>query len=587
MRMIRQRYLLFLLPVILFIAAGDLASEPMSLSEFSPYYQFHEMGFVVKPVRSGCIPKELRKTLPGYDSDALGETGGDGPHHVAAILAGHSTSAEGIEKGDTVYKISDNKKLNKMSYREILAELTRARKNELPITMQRIVHNANNEAMVVTSEYNLCEESSHKRILEETKRNYVQDELIDSRHALILGDFETARSRLMEAVLHMEELEVAGEKQKRTSAMIGAEDAKYFKGDIYETAMANYYMGLLSYIEGNDEEALIGFRRALLNDQESKKPEHQDDFGGSHFMCGLVYGHLNEGDNSRIAFEKLRKCGYSTCPSEEHNTLFIVEMGHAPRKTSSGLEGQLDRFIRDVYPEATAEIFVDGRSIGRTGKIMDIYQQASTMGRTGKDNLQTGKAVTKFMFRLAASAVSSDLGNAVGRAWDVRADTRTWSNLPAEIQALPCRIDPGVHDVTLRFHDAAGRELKRYEQTWYCLPVREDQCSTFLFQAEYDRCNIAEPLELTRIVKVKDKEQTVLFNAYDITGLEPGDTLDVVCLREMVRDEAGELLDVNLEKVNQVKVTRIKKKKAYADIVDWAVGIDKTMYVTRSESSAP
>jgi len=398
---------------------------------------------------------------------------------------------------------------------------------------------------------------------------------------MLLGDWSLAEERLQEALSHMREEVVDGEKEKRTQAMIASEDLKYFKGDIYEAAMANYYCGMLDLAKGNVEDALVGVKRSLLNDMESKNIEHQDDFGATHFLAGLTYNRLEEKDNAALAFNKVKALNGQFAAPERFNTVMLIELGDAPMKVTTGIEGESDDVVRSSYPEASVELIIDGANRGRATKVMDLYEQASTVGRTAKDVLQGGKAALKFLVRMSAACVSSDLSNAVGRAWDVRADTRTWDNLPGEIHVLLCELPEGLHTVTLKFYNASNQELKRYEQTWYCLPVLAEQANLFLFQSGYDRCNITKPLELTRIIKVAEKTNTAIFFANDLGNMRVGETLDIVSLGKPVLDDAGEILDVEIDPVGRIEVTEIKGKKAFGRICDSECTITREMFLAR------
>ena len=578
--------------------AGSVESaQPIRISEYSPYVMLHELGIFVKPTGGGTAPdgfprSEFSTTRAGIftmrpkpvDYTAFSpEVRGGMCCAVTGILCGRRTSACGLELSDIVMNLEDidSKQLQSYSYMEFLSELRKAAQNSETIKVQRAVWNANREIAFKMLELNIGEETTRSVPLPETDRNYVLNELIKARHSILLGDWQNAESTLQEALSHMEEKEVEGEGSKRTEAMVAAEGLKYFKGDVYEVAMANCYAGLLNLAQGETEDALVGVKRSLLNDMESKKQEHQDDFGASHLLAACIYKCLNELDNSKLAFDKVANLNSRFSAPDDFNTVLVVELGKAPVKAFTGIEGEMDKVIRASYPESSVEISIDGESKGRAEKVLDLYEQATTVGRTMKDGAQVGKAILKFGLRLAAACVSSDLSDVVGRVWDVRADTRTWDNIPGEVHVLLCALPEGMHTTTLKFFNSNDQQLKRFEQTWYCLPVENEKMNVFLFQSGYDRCNIAEPQELAKIWKVSGKKQEVVFFSRDVADLQIGELLDIVSLGKPITDEAGEILKVEMTPVGHLKVMEIKGKKAYGTVEDVEGKVTKEMYLAR------
>jgi len=545
------------------------------ISTLSPYYMTHEVGFQAVPNMLGSLPRGFEKTL-SY------QTGSGNGYRISNVLCGKRSASLGLQEGDELLKLSNcsKRKLQQVSYLELLAAFMAGKDQQIPVRVHRMLTDANNRGKAVPLDFDLNVEIECKSRLGETHENYVHDLLIHARRAMISGDWEYGSRMLRNAVMHMEEVEVAQEKSKRRKAMVGAESERYFRGDIYEVAMANYYLGLVYFSKGDYETAMVGFRRSLQNDQESRKPEHQDDFGCTHYMMGCTYRILNQMDNAGVAFRKTFGGDYKFDTKDKANVLIIVEIGRAPFKVALGLEGERDQVVKPNYPEASVEILMDGVSQGKATMIMDVFEQANTTGRTTKDAVQTGKMVAKTGLRVAASVFIGQAGDdLVAKAWDVRADTRCWDNLPCEIHALQFQAEPGLHNVTLVFRNKNEVELRRYEQSWYYLPVDKEKNNVFLFQSGRDRCNISAPLELTRVLKFK--ASTIQFTASDIAGLEVDEELDVVRLKSPIVDEAGELLDFETETIAKVKVTEIKGVKATGQLTDLGAGVGTNMYVTR------
>jgi len=71
-----------------------------------------------------------------------------------------------------------------------------------------------------------------------------------------------------------------------------------------------------------------------------------------------------------------------------------------------------------------------------------------------------------------------------------KSDSRSWIFLPRNIFIFSAALEPGLHTVTLKCYDKKSRELPRYEQTWYYIPVDEEKKDNLLvLRTGLDKCN--------------------------------------------------------------------------------------------------
>ncbi len=322
---------------------------------------------------------------------------------------------------------------------------------------------------------------------------------------------------------------VEGEGNKALIAAIANEDAKVFKGECYEIAMLNCVIGLCSLKAGDYETAGIGFRRALEADKMSKEGQRED-FALAHWGLGMAL--IDEDpDQAELAFQK---CGYKNSKIiKDENIFFLIGVGRAPEKRLSGLYGEQDSFYRCVYEPAYAKVFVDGNSLGKSFKLIDLYNQCLGVPKSAKDVGQGAKAVGKLFMSALAGAALGDAGqDMVEGGWDVRADTRVCYMLPNEMHVLSARLEPGCHVVNVKFYNAKDEELKRYEQIWNYIRISEKERTFLSVRSEFDRCNIQGPVSFTRISKIKTEDKknpaqttSVYFRAVNLSNLKIGDTI--------------------------------------------------------------
>jgi tetratricopeptide (TPR) repeat protein len=164
-----------------------------------------------------------------------------------------------------------------------------------------------------------------------------------------------------------------------------------------------------------------------------------------------------------------------------NNFLVVVGLGKGPFKYRTGEYGELAKIGQSSYPERSAEVYVDGKPIGRPATVEDTHYQASTRGGRAMDGVLAGKAVFKTATKygaIAALVVAADASDK-GRRRDAlivagtlaalsavtrpEADIRSWETLPDRIQMLGAKVSPGKHDVEVRFEGGTKRTFEDVE----------------------------------------------------------------------------------------------------------------------------
>jgi len=242
------------------------------------------------------------------------------------------------------------------------------------------------------------------------------------------------------------------------------------------------------YALGDYENAAVGFRRALLADKNSED-DYQDDFGLAHYMLGKCLLKLGQVEDAKVAFRNAKRCApgnpYVDLEStQKANFTILIDMGRAPVKTPSGIAGSIDVYRQARYAEHSAVVAANGRILGESAPLLDLYQQAAHTGRSAKDAIQTAKGTIK----TGAAGVAAFSGDDTVRLvallvailLPVKADIRQCELLPGEVHVFHARLDPGEYAVEINFRDRHGRTLAGYAQGWYHIPV-EDGKETFLY----------------------------------------------------------------------------------------------------------
>lgn len=339
---------------------------------------------------------------------------------------------------------------------------------------------------------------------EKEDRNIVLANLNYAGAAVEGGAYSSALDGLGAAAKLMEDVEYGA--QRGQASMVLAHDMRVYKGEPYERALAYSYMGVIYFRRGDYENARAAFNLALLADRSSKgdNEDYRDDFALAHYLIGKTYLKLGEADNAGISFGKVAKYMpgnpfASADKVRDSNFTLLVEMGCGPYKKPDIIVGTVDMIGTCNYPDHAAEVYVDGQLLGRTAKLVDLNYQAKTSGSSGRDVAQAAKGIA-----VAVAKQVPLVGGLIGLAADAsgvsKADLRHWGEMPGEVHVIEAKIPEGLHTVQIKFFDATGNRLERFDQVHYFVPVGVGPEGApgenlFIVRSGLDRHNVVRPKE--------------------------------------------------------------------------------------------
>lgn len=296
------------------------------------------------------------------------------------------------------------------------------------------------------------------------------------------AEFTQARPPLDDAVLTLGGLSAGDDSARRARSYFRGEDAKNFRGEPYERAMAYFYLGILYWMEGEPDNARACFRSAQFQDADAEENTYQGDYALFDYLDGLASRKLG-GDGSD-ALKRARAVGRIHVPPDFNpraNVLVFYEMGQGPTKYATGDYGQQLRFRPGSSKNTEVRLRVGPQVVA--GPVYDdLTYQATTRGGRVIDHVLANKAVFKGATdafgdaaiisgavlasqggRSSANEVGLGLlaagllSKAISAATVPRADTRTWDNLPNLIGFASLEVPPGQHTITVEFL-AAGSQ---------------------------------------------------------------------------------------------------------------------------------
>jgi tetratricopeptide (TPR) repeat protein len=303
-------------------------------------------------------------------------------------------------------------------------------------------------------------------------------------------------------------------------AVLVDEKIKIWRGEPFERAMANFYLGLTYYIQHDYNNARGAFENALFklkdydtqSDDKDKFREADSNFAIASIMLGRCWQRLGRDDLARAQFDAVIRERPDLEPlanfdrNQRGNLLLAVEYGHGPyRKTS--FDGSILGFAptpEEVGPIPGPRVEVDGEwvnphpfheaPIDLLAMAQDRKWQSIDTIRAVKSAVGTGLIAGGAFEGLRGLDESggrqrTDLivgasllaAGAVLKATS-QSDVRGWDMLPRTVFLISLEVPTGPHDVTVDFPRAGG-----LRQTWHGLVAPPEGDNTyFIHMQPYD-----------------------------------------------------------------------------------------------------
>lgn len=303
--------------------------------------------------------------------------------------------------------------------------------------------------------------------------------------ALRLGRYDEARVAFDDALARAAAATGPSAEAAKSRRLFSREEIKPFVGEPYERVMANYYRGLLYWLDGEPDNARALFRTAQLIDSDTEDKTYAGDWVLLDYLDGYVTRRFAGDGSDALARARANAAAQGRAAPPDYdakaNVLVFVDYGPAPRKYQSGEYGELLRVVADDSPVAFARLSVAGREIDlppyddvgwqattRGGRLMDhilgnkaVFKKSTDtlgdvaiVGAVGTSAFGRSKDSQEVALGLAAVGLISKIASA---ATQTEADIRTWNNLPRYLSFASFSLPPGEYPATLTFQNAAGR----------------------------------------------------------------------------------------------------------------------------------
>ena len=319
-------------------------------------------------------------------------------------------------------------------------------------------------------------------------QNYVLNNLRLGASALAAHDFDEAEAALVRAyeVLNATRVNDPG---RRAAAVLFDEKIKIWRGEPYERAVANLYLGLIYYEQGDYQNARGAFENALFklrdygSEQQIKSGDYttvENDFAIALLLLGRCWEKLGSPDNAQAQWAQLDQMRPDARELLQRtrdpltNVMVVVDFGFGPRKTTE-FDGSIVRFYPspgEVGQIPRPVVRVNGSEPHSTTPLFDTVMMAQDRKWQSIDTIRVFKSGLGTAL-IAGGAITTgyglnrDDGNtaliglglmAAGLLAKAssQADLRQWEMVPRTTFVIPLRVEPGPFELDIDFPDSPG-----------------------------------------------------------------------------------------------------------------------------------
>ena len=336
-------------------------------------------------------------------------------------------------------------------------------------------------------------------LAEKTDQNFVLNNVRLGSAALARHDLDEAEAAFLRAyeVLNSFGVNSGG---RTLGAVLVDEKIRVWRGEPFERAMVNFYLGLVYYMRQDYNNARAAFENALfkLRDygtkeqvKESDYAEVDSNFALASIMLGRTFQRLGRDDLARGNFEyalKLRPELAALADYERHarsNLLLVVDFGYGPQKVTD-FDGAVVGFAPTPMQEGAIpppRVILDGQPIDvRDLAVPPVDMLALAQDRRWQ-SIDTVRAVksalgTGLMIGGVGAGLHRESNAEVALALIAagiflkatsQADVRQWEMVPRTVFVIPLEVEPGTHDITVDFPHVHG-----LRQSWRGITVPPD-----------------------------------------------------------------------------------------------------------------
>lgn len=313
------------------------------------------------------------------------------------------------------------------------------------------------------------------------------------------GKYKEAIQSFKHSVADRERLYSTG--QTITAVAFKSASSSKYLGDPVEVSVAYLYMGFAYTILGDQENAMVAFRRSTEEDL-NKDPTLVGDMGITNYMMGEWYLRGKQYDNAIVAFRRAASHAPDLVPayvgiyhaareSKDQNALDFAKQGLEKRVGAAYMQqieanpGQgITVVLASELPDGVSKDIVTGMFRQRnevtspikywelraeTGEKL-VLTQADHMHTHFKDQGGMGGEATRQVAKAAVGEAMKLAGCGI-LAPSTEADVRYWMTMPGRFYVGYTPAAEGTYTVAVQAYDGKSRPIATLAQEWTGVPV--------------------------------------------------------------------------------------------------------------------
>ena len=330
-----------------------------------------------------------------------------------------------------------------------------------------------------------------------TNENFVLNNDRLGSSALAAYDLDTAESAFVRSYEVINSVGVNDGGRSLGAALV-SENIKVWKGEPFERAMVNFYLGVVYYMRHDYANARGAFENALFKlrdygegDQKDQYQNVESNFVLGYLMLARSYQQLGRPDLAQKNFDRVTSLRPDLAAladpefNQRANVVLIIDFGRGPQKVANA-DGAFVGFQptpRQAGPMPLPAVDVDGRRIDLRSRNLPPVDMLALGQDRRWESIDTIRAVKSVA---GTALIGAGIGNAAfNRHADPavtlgliaggillkatsQGDLRQWEMLPRTVFVIPIQVPPGKHDITVEFPALPG-----YRQRWLGLEAPE------------------------------------------------------------------------------------------------------------------
>lgn len=341
-----------------------------------------------------------------------------------------------------------------------------------------------------------------------TDENFVLNNVRLGSTALAANDLDEAENAFLRAYEVMNSVGV-NNGGRTLGATLVDEKIRIWKGEPFERAMTNFYLGMTYYMRHDYDNARAAFENALFKLRDyGGDPKKKDEYRAveSNFTLGLLMlakcqQRLGRDDLARANFARAIELRPQLAAladfdwNAKSNLLLFIDYGYGPRKITNS-DGAIVGFGPTAYqagPIPSPYVTINNSPIDLGGlpqPPVDLLRLAQERQWQSFDTLRVVKSALGTGLLVGGAVEGTrrggnpEVGLALAAAGLLlkatsQADVRQWEMLPRTVFILPLRVQPGTYSIGVNFPAAGG-----LNQTWQGVPVPATGEAAYYFRPQ-------------------------------------------------------------------------------------------------------